>query len=53
MSSGRGHVGGEGRLVSSLHTALQRKLLLMLAGDVESNPGPYHDYSKFVAVILT
>ena len=35
-----------GELPPSLLTAPQRKELLMLAGDVESNPGPYTEYGK-------
>ena len=33
-----------GELAPSLLTAPRRKQLLMLAGDVESNPGPYTNY---------
>ena len=33
-----------GELVPSLLTAPWRKELLMLAGDVESNPGPWTNY---------
>ena len=35
-----------GELVPSLLTDPWRKELLMLAGDVETNPGPYTKYSK-------
>ena len=35
-----------GELVPSLLTAPCRKELLMLAGDVETNPGPYTEYGK-------
>ena len=35
-----------GELPPSLLTAPRRKELLMLAGDVESNPGPYTFYGK-------
>ena len=33
-----------GELAPSLLTAPSRKELLMLAGDIESNPGPFTDY---------
>ena len=35
-----------GELAPSLLTAPWRKELLMLAGDVETNPGPYTSYGK-------
>ena len=35
-----------GELVPSLFTAPRRKELLMLAGDVELNPGPYTRYTR-------
>ena len=35
-----------GELVPSLLTAPWRKELLMLAGDVESNPGPWTGYIR-------
>ena len=35
-----------GELAPSLLTAPWRKELLILAGDVESNPGPYVQYGK-------
>ena len=35
-----------GELAPSLLTVPWRKELLMLAGDVETNPGPYTDYGK-------
>ena len=35
-----------GELAPSLLTASWRKELLMLAGDVESNPGPYTNYDS-------
>ena len=35
-----------GELVPSLLTAPWRKELLILAGDVETNPGPYTYYGK-------
>ena len=42
-----------GELAPSLYTAPCRKELLMLAGDVESNPGPYTDYDrKNLCVVL-
>ena len=41
MSGGGGTVG---ELVPSLLTAPWRKELLILAGDVETNPGPYTVY---------
>ena len=50
--------GGGGiveELAPSLLTAPWRKELLMLAGDVESNPGPYTDYthaSKDLCMVL-
>ena len=42
----RGSGGGEtvGELAPSLLTAPWRKEQLMLAGDVESNPGPWTQY---------
>ena len=44
----RGSGGGEtvGELAPSLLTAPWRKELLILAGDVETNPGPYTFYGK-------
>ena len=42
MGSGGG--GTVGELVPSLLTAPWRKELLMLGGDVETNPGPYTVY---------
>ena len=45
-----------GELAPSLLTAPCRKELLMLAGDVETNPGPYTDYTracKNLCMILT
>ena len=44
MGSGGGRTVGE--LAPSLLTAPWRKELLMLAGDVESNPGPWTFYGK-------
>ena len=44
-----------GELTPSLLTALWRKELLVLAGDVESNPGPYTKYtltSKDLGIVL-
>ena len=35
-----------GELAPSLLTAPWRKELLVLAGDVETNPGPYTPYGK-------
>ena len=35
-----------GELAPSFLTAPWRKELLMLAGDVETNPGPFTDYGK-------
>ena len=45
-SVSRGSCGGGtvGEMAPSLFTAPWRKELLMLAGDVESNPGPWTDY---------
>ena len=34
------------KLAPSLLTAPWRKEVLILAGDVETNPGPYTDYGK-------
>ena len=51
----RGSGGGEtvGELVPSLLTAPWRKELLILAGDVETNPGPFTLYvGKDLCVIL-
>ena len=44
VSRGSGGGGTVGELAPSLLTAPWRKELLMLAGDVESNPGPYTNY---------
>ena len=44
VSRGSGGSGTLGELLPSLLTAPWRKELLMLAGDVESNPGPWTDY---------
>ena len=44
MGSGGG--GTVGELVPSLLIAPWRKELLILAGDVETNPGPYTDYTR-------
>ena len=42
-----------GELVPSLLTAPCRKELLILAGDIESNPGPYTDYvGKDLCVVI-
>ena len=41
-----------GELVPSLLTAPWRKELLMLAGDVESNPGPFTHYGQELCMIL-
>ena len=46
VSRGSGGGGTVGELAPSLLTAPWRKELLMLAGDVESNPGPYTYYGK-------
>ena len=45
VSRGSGGGGTLGELAPSILTAPWRKELLMLAGDVESNPGPYTDYT--------
>ena len=44
LSRGGGGSGTVGELTPSLLTAPWRKELLMLAGDVESNPGPWTNY---------
>ena len=44
VSRGGGGGGTVGELSPSLLTAPWRKELLMLAGDIESNPGPWTDY---------
>ena len=44
VSRGSGGGGTVGELAPSLLTAPWRKELLMLAGDVETNPGPYTRY---------
>ena len=46
VSRGSGGGGSVGELAPSLLTAPWRKELLMLAGDVETNPGPYTFYGK-------
>ena len=46
VSRGSGGGGTVGELVPSLLTAPWRKELLMLAGDVETNPGPFTYYGK-------
>ena len=46
VSRGGGGGGSVGELAPSLLTAPWRKELLMLAGDVESNPGPWTNYCK-------
>ena len=46
VSRGSGGGGTFGELAPSLLTPPWRKELLMLAGDVETNPGPYTDYGK-------
>ena len=46
VSRGSGGGGTVGELAPSLLTAPWRKELLILAGDVETNPGPYTDYGK-------
>ena len=46
MSRRSGGGGTVGELAPSLLTAPWRKQLLMLAGDIESNPGPYTRYGK-------
>ena len=46
VSRGSGGGGTVGVLTPSLLTAPWRKELLMLAGDVESNPGPWTNYGK-------
>ena len=55
VSTGSGGGGTVGELAPSLLTAPWRKELLMLAGDIESNPGPYTDYtlaSKDLCMVL-
>ena len=44
VSRGSGGGGTVGELAPSLLTAPWRKELLMLAGDVETNPGPFTHY---------
>ena len=46
VSRGSGGGGTVGELVPSLLTAPWRKELLILAGDVETNPGPFTSYGK-------
>ena len=46
VSRGSGDGGTLVELAPSLLTAPWRKEQLMLAGDVESNPGPYTYYGK-------
>ena len=41
VSRGRGGGGTGGELAPSLLIAPRRRLLLIVAGDVETNPGPY------------
>ena len=51
----RGSGGGEsvGELAPSLLTAPRRKEQLILAGDVETNPGPYTNYvGKDLCIVL-
>ena len=53
VSRESGSGGTVGELAPSLITAPCRKELLMLAGDVESNPGPYTDYvGKDLCMVL-
>ena len=40
ISMGRGGGRNEKELASPLCTAVQKEMLLILAGDVEKNPGP-------------
>ena len=54
VSKGSGCGGTVGELAPSLLTAPWRKELLMLAGDVEANPGPWTRYGKdFVWYLCT
>ena len=46
VSRGSGGGGTVGELAPSLLTAPCRKELLILAGDVEANPGPFTIYGK-------
>ena len=46
VSRGSGGGGAVGELAPSLLTAPWRKEQLMLAGDVETNPGPFTFYGK-------
>ena len=46
VSRRSGGSGTVGELAPSLLTAPWRKELLVLAGDIESNPGPYTDYTR-------
>ena len=53
-SKGSGGGGTVGELVPSLITAPWRKEQLMLAGDIESNPGPYYtEYGEDLCMVLT
>ena len=51
VSRRSGGGGTVGELAPSLLTAPWRKEILMLAGDVETNPGPYTPYGKNVCDI--
>ena len=52
-SKGSGGGGTVGELVPSLITAPWRKEQLMLAGDIESNPGPYYtEYGEDLYMVL-
>ena len=53
VSWGSGGGGTVGELAPSLLTAPCRKELLMLAGDVESNPGPYTNYGEYQLNTMT
>ena len=46
VSRGRGGGGTGGELAPSLLIAPRRRLLLIVAGDVEINPGPLTDYGE-------
>ena len=41
-----------GELAPSLDTVPWSKELLMLAGDIETNPGPYTYYGKDLSIVL-
>ena len=52
VSRGSGGGGTVGELAPSLLTAPWRKELLIVAGDVETNPGPYTYYGENLCMVL-